>query len=201
VFRRFAHKAKASEVAFLGLDLLILVWAGGVITGEVKIAKGSTFSWHDLLELLLLVLEAMLLLVVTLAGVVLLGVVKLVGGGVELLPLGADGDEVGSVTALEAAPRWSPPLLVELKKGSVLPLQQGNLVIGDALVLLIRSCDQIRQGKLQSRWDSGVGGVSIMATNTSTSNQSFTSKRSIMIWTTFMRQFMRFKLAKQFLSV
>jgi hypothetical protein len=47
----------------------------------------------------------MLLLVVTLAGVVLLGVVKLVGGGVELLPLGADGDEVGSVTALEAAPR------------------------------------------------------------------------------------------------
>jgi hypothetical protein len=200
VFRRFAHKAKASEVAFLGLDLLILVRAGGVITGEVKIAKGSTFSWHDLLELLL-VLEAMLLLVVTLAGVVLLGVVKLVGGGVELLPLGADGDEVGSVTALEAAPRWSPPLLVELKKGSVLPLQQGNLVIGDALVLLIRSCDQIRQGKLQSGWDSGVGGVSIIATNTSTSNQSFTSKRSIMIWTTFMRQFMRFKLVKQFLSV
>jgi hypothetical protein len=35
-----------------------------------------------------------------------------------------------------------------------------------------------------------------MATNTSTSNQSFTSKGSIMIRMTFERQFMRFKLAK-----
>jgi hypothetical protein len=61
---------------------------------------------HDLLELLLLLVpEAILLLVVTLvAGVVLDGVVVLVGG-VELLPLGAVGDEVGGVTALEAAPR------------------------------------------------------------------------------------------------
>jgi hypothetical protein len=43
------------------------------------------------------------LLVVTLvAGVILVGVVILVGG-VELLPLGAVGDEVGGVTSLEAA--------------------------------------------------------------------------------------------------
>jgi hypothetical protein len=40
-----------------------------------------------------------------------------------------------------------------------------------------------------------------MTTNTSTSNQSFTSKRSIMIRTIFSRQFMRFNLAKQFFCV
>jgi hypothetical protein len=45
-----------------------------------------------------------LLLVVTLAIVIPLGVVILVGG-VELLPLGAVGDEVGGVTALKAAPK------------------------------------------------------------------------------------------------
>jgi hypothetical protein len=37
-----------------------------------------------------------------------------------------------------------------------------------------------------------------MTTNMSTSNQSITSNRSIMIQMTFTRQFMRFKLAKQF---
>jgi type IV secretory pathway TrbL component len=42
-----------------------------------------------------------LLLVVALAVVVPLGVVILVGGGVELLPLGAVGDEVGGITALQ----------------------------------------------------------------------------------------------------
>jgi hypothetical protein len=40
-----------------------------------------------------------------------------------------------------------------------------------------------------------------MATNMSTSNKSFTSKRSIMVMTTLPRQFMRFELAKQFLNV
>jgi hypothetical protein len=40
-----------------------------------------------------------------------------------------------------------------------------------------------------------------MTTNTSTSNKSLTSKRSIMIWTALLRQFMRFELAKQFFSV
>jgi hypothetical protein len=49
--------------------------------------------------------EAVLLLVIALvAGVILVGVVVLVGG-VELLPLGAIGDEVSGVTILEAAPR------------------------------------------------------------------------------------------------
>jgi hypothetical protein len=54
-----------------------------------------------------------LLLVVALAVVIPLGVVVLVGGGVELLPLGAIGDEVGGVATLKATPRRSPPLLVE----------------------------------------------------------------------------------------
>jgi hypothetical protein len=46
-----------------------------------------------------------LILVIALAIVVSLGVVILLGGGVELLPLEAVGDEVGGVTTLEAAPR------------------------------------------------------------------------------------------------
>jgi hypothetical protein len=83
-------------------------------------------------------------------GVVPVVVVVLVGG-VELLPLDAVGDEVGGVTALEAAPRRPPPLLVEPVQRVELPHQQGDLVIGDALVLLIRSCTQGRQSKLQSR--------------------------------------------------
>jgi hypothetical protein len=104
---------------------------------------------HHLLELLLLLVpEAVLLLVVVLAVVVLLGVVILVGGGVEFLPLGAVDDEVGGVTTLEAAPRRSPPLLTEPVQSSKLSRQQGDLVVGDALVLLIRSCTQRRQDKL-----------------------------------------------------
>jgi hypothetical protein len=113
---------------------------------------GNTCSGHHLLELLLLLLipEAVLLLVIALAVVILLGVVILVGG-VEILPLGAVGDEVGGVAALEAAPRRSPPLLVEPVQSSKLFHQQGDLVIGDALILLIRSCRLGRQSKLQSR--------------------------------------------------
>jgi hypothetical protein len=84
-----------------------------------------------------------LLLVVAPAVVIPLGVVILVGGGVELLPLGEVGDEVGGVAALEAAPRRSP-LLAEPVQSSELSRQQGDLVIGDALVLLIRSCTQRR---------------------------------------------------------
>jgi hypothetical protein len=56
------------------------------------------------LELLLL-LEAVLLLVFTLAVGVPFGIVILVGGGVELFPLGLVGDEVGGVIALEASTR------------------------------------------------------------------------------------------------
>jgi hypothetical protein len=64
------------------------------ITGEVNVTESSTHSGHDLLKLLLL-------LVITLTVVVPLAVVILVGGGVELLPLGEVSDEVGGVTALK----------------------------------------------------------------------------------------------------
>jgi hypothetical protein len=92
-----------------------------------------------------------LLLALTLvAGVVMVVVVVLVGG-VEFLPLGAVGDEVGGVAALEATPRRPPPLLAESVQRSELPRQEGDLIIRDALVLLIKSYTQGRQGKLQSR--------------------------------------------------
>jgi hypothetical protein len=97
--------------------------------------------------LLLLIPEAVLLLVVALAVVISLGVVVLVGGGVKLLPLRAVGNEVGGVTALEAAPRRSPPLLVEPLQSLELSRQQDDLVIEDALILLIRSCTQGRQSR------------------------------------------------------
>jgi hypothetical protein len=113
VSRRFAHDAKASEVAWLAFDLLILLWARWFIAGKVKVAKGSTCSRHHLLKLLL-VPQAVLLPVVILVIVVLFGVVILVGGGVGLLPLGAVGDEVSGVAALEVAPRRSAPFLAEL---------------------------------------------------------------------------------------
>jgi hypothetical protein len=193
VSRRFAHEAMAGEVVCLALGSLILLWAGGVIAGEVEVAEGGTRSGHHLLELLLLVVpKAVLLLALALvAGVIPVVVVVLVGG-VELLSLGAVGDEVGRVTALEAAPWWSLPLLAEPMQRVELSHQRGDLIIGDALILLIRSYRQRRQSKLQSRWVSSVGGVSHMATNTSTSNKSLTSKRSIRVQTTLPRQFMRF---------
>jgi hypothetical protein len=151
VSRRLAHEAKAGEVARLVLGPLILLGAGGVIAGEVEVAKGGTRSGHHLLELLLLVPEAVLLLALALvAGIIPVVVVVLVGG-VELLPLGAVGDEVGGVTALEAAPRRPPPLLAEFVQRAELPRQQGDLIVGDALILLIRSYTQGRQSKLQSR--------------------------------------------------
>jgi hypothetical protein len=106
---------------------------------------------HHLLELLLVPEVVLLLVIALVARVVPVVVVVLVGGGVELLPLGAVGDEVGGVTALEAAPRRSPPLLVEPVQSSELSRQQGDLVVGDALVLLIRCCTQERHSKLQSR--------------------------------------------------
>jgi hypothetical protein len=133
------------------LVLHILLGARGVIAGEVEVAKGGTRSRHHLLELLLLVPEAVLLLVVALAVVVPLGVVVLVGGGVKLLPLGTVGDQMGGVTALKATPRRSPPLLAEPVQNSKLSRQQGDLVVEDTLVLLIRSCTQERQSKLQNR--------------------------------------------------
>jgi hypothetical protein len=145
VSRRLAHEAKAGEVARFVFGPLILLESGGVVTGEIEVTKGGTRSGHHLLKLLLLlVLEAVLLLVVALAIVVLVG-------GVELLPLGVVGDEVGGVAALEAVPRRPPPLLAESVQHTELYRQSGDLIVGDALVLLIRSCTQGRQSKLQSR--------------------------------------------------
>jgi hypothetical protein len=54
--QRLAHEAKAGEVARLALGPLILLGAGGVVTGEVEVAEGGTRSGHYLLKLLLLLL-------------------------------------------------------------------------------------------------------------------------------------------------
>jgi hypothetical protein len=120
---------------------------------SLEVTEDGTCLGHHLLKLLLLLLvpDAVLLLSLTLVtGVNPVVVVALVGG-VKLLPLGAVGDEVGGVTTLEPAPRRSPPLLVEPVQSSELSRQQGDLIVGDALVLLIRSCRQGKQNKLQSR--------------------------------------------------
>jgi hypothetical protein len=93
---RLAHEAKVGEAVCLALRLLILFWAGGLITGEVEVDEGSTRTRHRLLELLLIIIipEAVLLLALALVtGVVLVVVVVLIGG-IELLPLGAVDDEV-----------------------------------------------------------------------------------------------------------
>jgi hypothetical protein len=132
VSRRFAHEAKAGEVAWLALDLLILLWPGGVVAGEVEVAEGRTRSGDHLLELLLLLVpETVLLLALALvAGVVLVVVVVLIRGGVELLLLGAVGDEVGGVAPLEATPRRSPPLLAELCKAQNFLASRAILLFG-----------------------------------------------------------------------
>jgi hypothetical protein len=143
--RRLAHEAKASEVACLAFGPLILLRAGGVIAGEVEVAEGGTLSGHHLLKLL--VPEAVLLLAIALVAGIILVVVFVLVGGVELLPLGAVDDEVGGVTALEAAHRRPHPLLAESVQRAKLPHQQGDLVVRDALVLLIRSCTQGRQSR------------------------------------------------------
>jgi hypothetical protein len=132
---------------------LILLGVGGVVAGEVEVAEGCTRSGHHLLKLLLLLLitEAVLLLALALVTGVIPVVVVVLVGGVKLLPLGAVDNEVGGVAALKAVPKRSPPLLAEPMQSSELSRQWGDLVIEDALVLLIRSCRQGRQSKLQSR--------------------------------------------------
>jgi hypothetical protein len=113
VSRWLIHKAKAGKVTCLTLGPLILLRAGGVITGEVEVTEGGIHLGHHLLELLLLVPEAVLLLALAfVAGAVLIVVVVLIGG-VKLLPLRAVDDEVGGVAALETTPRRPPPLLAE----------------------------------------------------------------------------------------
>jgi H+/Cl- antiporter ClcA len=151
--QRRAHEAKAGEVARLALGPLILFGAGGVIAGEVEVPEGGTHSGHHLLELFLLLLvpETVLLFALALVTGVASVVVVVLVGGVELLPLRAVGDIVGGVVALEATSRRHPPLLAESVQCAELPRQQGNLVVGDALVLLIRNCTQGRQSKLQNR--------------------------------------------------
>jgi hypothetical protein len=117
----------------------------------VEVAEGCTRSGHHLLELLiflLLVPKAVLLLTLALVAGVVPVVVAVLVGGVKLLPLGAVGDEVSGVAALEAAPRRPPPLLAKSVQRAELSRQQGNLVVGYVLVLLIRSCTQGRQDKL-----------------------------------------------------
>jgi hypothetical protein len=57
------------------------------------------------------------------------------------------GDEVGGITALETAPEVlgaSSPLLLNLVQRPKFPCKQDNLVIGNALILLIESCSKIR---------------------------------------------------------
>jgi hypothetical protein len=103
VSQRLAYEAKAGEVVWLALDLLILLYVG-VITGEVEITEGSKCSGHHLLELLLLLVPDTVLLIIALVVVIPFGIVVLVGG-VEFLPLGIVGNEVSGVAALETAPR------------------------------------------------------------------------------------------------
>jgi hypothetical protein len=189
VLRRLAHEAKAGEVARLALGSLILLGAGGVVAREVDVTKGGTLSGHHLLELFLLLLVPKVVLPLTLAlvaGVISVVIVVFVRG-VKLLPLGEVGDEVGGVTALEAATKRPPLLFAKHVQSSKLSHQQDDLVVRDALVLLIRSCTQGRQIKLQSRKVTSVDGVSHMATNMSTSNKNLTSKRCIMVRTTLSK--------------
>jgi hypothetical protein len=79
VLRQLAQEAKAGEVARLALGPLILLGAGGINAGEVKVTEDCTHLGHHLLELLLLLVpEAVLLLSLALvAGVILVVVVVL----------------------------------------------------------------------------------------------------------------------------
>jgi hypothetical protein len=91
-----------------------------------------------------------LLLVVDIIDVVILIGLFILVGVVVLLPLRAVDDEVSGVTALEAAPRVlgaSPPLLPKHEHRPKFPCKQGNLIIRNALILLIRSCRKRRQSK------------------------------------------------------
>ena len=75
-----------------------------------------------------------------------------VGVAVLLLLLGAIGDEVSGVAALEAAPGVaSSPLLPELVHPSEFLGEHRDLIIGDVIELFIGSCRDRRQSKLQRR--------------------------------------------------
>jgi hypothetical protein len=104
---KISHEAKAGEVTLLMFYLLILLWAGGVVTEEVEVDQGRTRLGHDLLELLVLLIpEVVLLLIVTfVAGVILVLVLVLVRG-VELLLLLLGQ----SVMKWMVSPHWRQPL-------------------------------------------------------------------------------------------
>jgi hypothetical protein len=109
---------------------------------------------HGLLDVLLLLVPEAILLVVVLVVVVILVVVVVLVGVVILLPLGAVGDEVSGVTALETnlgVFGVSFPLLLKLVQCPKFPCKQGNLIFKNALILLIESYSKRRQSKLQRR--------------------------------------------------
>jgi hypothetical protein len=88
-----------------------------------------------------------ILLLVVVLFVVLVGVVI-------LLPLEAIGDEVGVVTALEVAlgvSEVSSPLLPKLVHSPKFNCKYGDLIVENALILLIRNCSKRRQSKLKKR--------------------------------------------------
>jgi hypothetical protein len=93
-----------------------------------------------------------LLLIVVI--VVVLVVVDVIVEVVVLLPLRAVSDKVGGVTTFEIALRVSSissPLLSKVVHHTNFPYKQGNLIIGNALVLLIGSCSERRQTKIQRK--------------------------------------------------
>jgi hypothetical protein len=101
---------------------------------------------HDHLDVLLLLVSEIILLLVVILVVVLIAIVVLVGV-VILLPLGAVGDKVGGVAALEAPSGVlgaSSPLLLKLVHHPKFPFKQDNLIVGNALILLIESCSKRR---------------------------------------------------------
>jgi hypothetical protein len=104
---------------------------------------------HDLLDVLhLLISTATLLLVFVLVAIAVLVDVVI------FLPLRVADDEVGGVATLEEAPEVleaSSPLLPKLVHHLKFPCKQGNLIVGNAVILLIGSCSKRRQSKLQKR--------------------------------------------------
>jgi hypothetical protein len=79
--------------------------------------------------------------------VVVLVVVVILVGVVVLLPLGAVGDEVGGIAALETSLGVlgpSSPLLLKLVHHPKFSYKQDNIIARNALILLIRSYNKRR---------------------------------------------------------
>jgi hypothetical protein len=113
---RRAHEAKAGEVTRLALGPLILLGAGGVVAGEVKVAEGGTCSRH---HLLLLVPDVVLLLAVTLVtGVVpVVVVVLLIRSAYKEDKANSNVDESVVLVGLATWPStWAPVIKALLEK-------------------------------------------------------------------------------------